>query len=163
MKINLYKISILFIFKIYLLNSSLLFAAPSIPLNTSNNYQLDSNAPSILKDVINFLEKKDYFSAIDAGEKAVKYYPENADAWNYLGYSLRKAEFYDQSKNAYENALKINPKHTGALEYYGELFLTLGQLNKAQEMLIRLKDLCSTNCNDMKKLDKAIKEYKEKQ
>tara|TARA_A100001011_G_scaffold218231_2_gene226157 strand:- start:174 stop:665 length:492 start_codon:yes stop_codon:yes gene_type:complete len=163
MNFNTYKISILFLLKIFLLNSSLLLAAPSIPLNTSNNYQLDVNAPTILKDIIKFLEDKDYQSAIDAGEKAVKYYPDNADAWNYLGYSFRKAEFYDQSKIAYEKALKINPKHTGALEYYGELFLTLGQLNKAQEMLNRLKDICSINCNDMKKLEKAIKEYKENQ
>ena len=40
-----------------------------------------------------------------------------------------------------EKALGIAPKHRAALEYQGELFLKLGQLEKAAANLDRLDDL----------------------
>ena len=146
--------------KIFLLFFHFAFAAGSGSSNEDSNYKLDSNSPQILKDLVLLLKEEDYFNANDLAEKAVKNYPQNADAWNYLGFSSRKIGLLDESKIAYENALKINPKHTGALEYLGELFLTLKELDKAEEILARLDNICVFNCKEMEKLKKAINEFK---
>ena len=38
-------------------------------------------------------------------KNAVLKYPDNPDAWNFLGFSSRKLNKYDESKNAYRKAL----------------------------------------------------------
>ena len=63
--------------------------------------------------------------------------PDNADAWNLTGFASRKLGDYTRSEAAYDRALAINPKHKGALEYKGELYLTLGNLEGAEQMLAR--------------------------
>ena len=57
----------------------------------------------------------------------------------------------------YLKALKINPKHKGAHEYLGELYVETGQLAKAREMLADLEKLCgNTSCEEYEDLEKAI-------
>ncbi|MEC7706098.1 MAG: tetratricopeptide repeat protein, partial [Pseudomonadota bacterium] len=63
-------------------------------------------------------------------------------------------------KTAYTKALSINPKHTRAMEYMGEMYLSLNQPEKAEELLSRLEKLCSYNCKDRDLLRLAIKKYK---
>ena len=105
------------------------------------------------------LGKKDYESSYKLAKSATLTYPDNPDAWNYLGFSSRKLGKYDESENAYKTALSIDPKHVGAMEYYGELHLTLNKPEKAKLLLAQLKTLCTFNCKEMKQLEKAIKDY----
>jgi len=105
------------------------------------------------------LGKNDYESGYKLAKKATELYPNNPDAWNYLGFSSRKLGKYDESEMAYTEALSINPEHVGAMEYYGELHLTLKRPEKAKLLLAQLKSLCSFNCTEMKQLEKAIKNY----
>ena len=85
--------------------------------------------------------------------------PKNADAWNYTGFALRKSGRHDEAMTAYDKALAIDPKHKGALEYQGELFLTLKQPDKAKANLAKLKQQCSFNCNERDDLMRAINAY----
>ncbi len=89
--------------------------------------------------------------------------PENADAWNLIGFSSRNLGDYTASEAAYDKALSINPKHKGALEYKGELYLTLGNLPGAEALLERLRKSCSFNCSEVKALKNAIAAYKKAQ
>ena len=78
--------------------------------------------------------------------------PKNADAWNWLGYSYRKSAtsqdkntnnvLFQQSLNAYETALTLNPKHLGSHEYIGELYLQMRKPAKAKEHFLALKKYC---------------------
>ncbi len=86
--------------------------------------------------------------------------PKNADAWNLTGFSLRKTGKYEASEKAYTKALIIDPKHSQAIEYMGELYLTLDKPAKAESLLARLEDLCTFNCKERDMLAKAIREYK---
>ena len=45
------------------------------------------------------------------------------EAYTYLGYANRKLGRYDESLQAYDQALKINPDTPYAIEYQGEAFL----------------------------------------
>ena len=93
----------------------------------------------------------------------LKYQPDNADAWNLMGYSARKTGDFKTAEAAYTKALEIDPKHTQAMEYMGEMYLTLKQPEKAEELLARLNALCSFNCTDRDDLKDAIKKYKASQ
>ena len=112
-----------------------------------------------MKTITIALSKNDYENGYSLSKFASSKYPNNADAWNYLGFASRKLGKYEESEVAYKRALSINPDHVGALEYYGELHLTLKRPEKAKDLLAQLKTLCTLNCKEMKQLEAAIKTY----
>ena len=101
----------------------------------------------------------DYQRALGLLQKAVEANPDDADAWNFIGYSQRNLKHYDESLAAYEKALAINPNHRGAIEYLGELYLKTGKLDKAREQLARLQALCTGRCEEYDDLNKAVRSY----
>ncbi len=88
--------------------------------------------------------------------------PTNADAHNYLGYSLRKSGNKEDALASYRNALAIDPEHKGANEYLGELYLEMGQLDKATERLDVLDKACFFGCDEYRELKAAIEKYRTK-
>jgi tetratricopeptide (TPR) repeat protein len=88
--------------------------------------------------------------------------PGSADWNNLMGYSLRKAKTpdYAAAEKFYGEALRIDPKHRGALEYSGELYLILGDLPKAEERLATLDKVCSFGCEEYTDLKKAVARFK---
>lgn len=86
--------------------------------------------------------------------------PRDADAWNYLGFCARTLGKYDEAMGYYEKALKLNPKHKGANEYLGELYLKMGNLAKAEEQLAILKGICPSGCEELEDLEADIADYK---
>jgi len=86
----------------------------------------------------------------------------SADWNNLMGYSLRKAKTpdLDASERYYNEALRIDPKHRGALEYSGELYLMKGDLATAEKRLAVLDKACTFGCDEYTDLKKAIERYK---
>jgi tetratricopeptide (TPR) repeat protein len=60
------------------------------------------------------------------------------EAYTYLGYANRKLGRYEESLQAYGQALKINPDTPYAIEYQGEAFLGLNRIAEAQFNFLRL-------------------------
>jgi tetratricopeptide (TPR) repeat protein len=83
-------------------------------------------------------------------------HPSSADGFNLLGYSYRNAGDYTLAGTAYATALKLDPNHTGALEYQGILFIKQGQTAKAQANLAKIKTICGTTCEAYEDLSKAL-------
>ena len=86
----------------------------------------------------------------------------SADWNNLLGYSLRKKQPPDLlgAEKYYQIALKIDPKHRGALEYYGKLKLMNNDLPGAEALLARLDKACTFGCEEYSDLKGAIQKYK---
>lgn len=83
--------------------------------------------------------------------------------WNNLmGYSLRKAKTpdLDASEKFYDDALRIDPRHRGTLEYSGELYLMKGNLAMAEKRLAALDKICMLPCAEYTDLKNAIARYK---
>ena len=100
---------------------------------------------------------KNWTKAIADLTVIVKASPSSADAFNLLGYSYRNAGNYERAGQAYTKALKLDPKHTGALEYQGVLFIKLNQIDKAKANLALIKTICgNTTCESYVDLAKAI-------
>jgi len=120
----------------------------------------DDNAqPSEYKQAVKAVKNEDYATAAELLRKVVDDSPQNADAWNYMGYSLRNLGQFDEALAAYEKALAIDPQHKGALEYLGELYLQTDQPEKAKEMLQRLDDACLFTCKEYRELKGVIGKY----
>lgn len=86
----------------------------------------------------------------------------NADWNNLMGYSLRKAakpDFAGAEKH-YNDALRINPQHRGALEYSGELYLMTNNLPMAEKRLSALNKACFLPCAEFTQLKQAVERYK---
>ena len=64
-----------------------------------------------------------------------------------------------RAKYLFEKALKLNAKHIGALQYQGELFITLGEIENAKKNLEKIGKICWLfSCNEEKLLKTAIDE-----
>jgi len=105
----------------------------------------------------------DYQRALGSLQKVVQADPRNADAWNYIGFSQRNLQHFDESLAAYQRALAINPDHRGANEYLGELYLKTGDLERARERLAKLQSLCPGGCSEYDDLKKAVGAYQSAQ
>ena len=103
-----------------------------------------------------FIEQGELEKAAEQLRKVVDKDKANADAWNLLGYSWRKLNQNRKSKKSYARALKLDPNHKGALEYQGELFIKLGERDKANGNLARLKSLCPAGCEELDNLTRAL-------
>ena len=80
-----------------------------------------------------------------------------ADKYNLLGFTARKSGDLNAAAEYYKKALEINPKHIQALEYQGELYLQLGEMEKAKKNLEKIKTICWFICKEKKMLEEAIK------
>ena len=115
-----------------------------------------------LTDVRTSIKAQKYDQAIKQLQEANE--TSSADWNNLLGYSLRKKQPPDLigAEKYYVAALKINPAHRGALEYYGELKLMNNDLPGAEALLARLDKACTFGCEEYSDLKGAIQKYKSK-
>ena len=107
------------------------------------------------------IAEKNWAAAIDELKKVDA--TSSADWNNLMGYSLRKADPVANAGEAekfYNEALRIEPRHRGALEYSGELYLMTGNLAKAEERLAALDKACFLPCEEYSDLKKAVARYK---
>ena len=79
-----------------------------------------------------------------------------ADAYNLLGFSYRNLGDYKRAAQFYARALKLDPNHTGALEYQGVMFVKTGEIDAAKANLAKLKSICGTGCEEYRDLAEAI-------
>ena len=114
-----------------------------------------------LKKIVFEIEKKENFEgALKDLEVYVYENPQNANGWNFIGFTSRKLGKYDDAEVYYKTGLEISPNHEGILSYQGELFLQTGRYELAVENLEKLADLCKFNCTEKKALSDAIVQYK---
>jgi tetratricopeptide (TPR) repeat protein len=82
----------------------------------------------------------------------------SADVVNYIGYLHRKLGKMAEAQMYYEAALHMKPDHRGALEYYGEWYCMMGNLDKARQNLARIAELYGTGTKEYAALAKMIDE-----
>jgi tetratricopeptide (TPR) repeat protein len=132
--------------------------APAHADSTRESPSVPTPAPPArptLDDAQKKIDAGDYQGAIPILTVITQADPNNADALNLMGYSLRKTGQTDLALQYYNRALSLMPKHLGANEYLGELYVELGQIDKAKERLAVLHAACG-NCEQEKDLAEAI-------
>ena len=99
---------------------------------------------------------KDWSTAVYHLSIVVRQEPTNADAQNLLGYAYRNQKKYDLALQHYDEALRLDPSHKGALEYAGEAYVLMGDKAKAQQNLAKLERICGKSCEQYQDLARAI-------
>lgn len=121
----------------------------------------DMSAVSALTDDVGFSaamrarEAGDFAGALVLLNGVILRHPGEAEAWSQHGFAARKTGALEISAASYEKALSVDPDHLGALEYQGELFVTLGDEAAALANLARLQTLCG-DCEELLDLQEAI-------
>ena len=131
--------------------------ASSVPPPASVAAGAPVTVPALLAEGRTAIAAKKWADAIVVLKKAETLDPKNADVQNLLGFSSRNNGDYNSALTHYAAALKINPKHVGALEYQGVAYVLLGQTAKARANLATLQKVCGTTCAQYKDLAAALK------
>ena len=119
-----------------------------------------SGGDDALREARTLISEERYEEALAKLEEMITSDDGNADAWNLVGFSYRKLERYEPAMEGYARALAIDPRHTEAIEYLGELYLALDDLAQAEEQLARLGEICGSDCEEYEELEEAIARYK---
>ena len=133
------------------------FAAGSSSNSSSSSDRYGaSSAETNRFSKINALIRLEKFSEAHAELKNLSPQTDEAERQNLLGFTARKSGDLAAAASYYNTALTIDPKHIGALEYQGELFIQLGDIEKAQGNLAKLEKICWLPCNEEYKLRSAL-------
>ena len=119
----------------------------------------ETNYGKDFKSAIKLISKKKYDNAIEKLMDLVDVSSNDftkADVLNEIGFAFRKNNDLENASKYYLMALKEDPNHLGALEYQGEMFVDLGQKDKALANLNKLKDLVGEKNSFYKELDSYI-------
>ena len=127
---------------------------------SSSSSGSDSNSmsepQSLFAEAYRLIASKKYVEAYKE-LKSVNAPNKSDDLNNLLGFTARKSGNLEAAAKYYNKALEINPKHVGALQYQGELFITLGEFEKAKQNLEKIGKLCWLfPCSEEKSLKTAI-------
>ena len=106
------------------------------------------------------LAAEDWEGAIAALKLAALRDPGNADIANYIGYAHRRLRQLGPAMGYYQQALALNPRHRGAHEHLGELFLVLHEPAQAEQQLAALERICLLPCQEFGGLERAIATYR---
>ena len=123
--------------------------------------------------LLNFIhfKNKDFSTALDFINKAIKINPNFAEAYNEQGNALNELKKLEEAIKSYNNAININPKYADAYYNKGLVFHELKKLESAVEnydkaIKINPKHIMSHNnkgfaLQQLKKVDASLKSYNE--
>jgi predicted Zn-dependent protease len=134
--------------------------APVMAAATGSDDSGGSESPTKYERAVDLIESSGYEKALRILEKLNREDPGNADVLNMLGYANRKLGRLEPALGFYREALAIEPRHLGANEYLGELYLQTDELAKAEERLAELAAACPSGCEEREELAEAIDAYK---
>lgn len=127
----------------------------SATTSSSGRYGNSNKNVDIFSEV-NSLISRSKFEEAHAKLAVMKAGANEADRLNLLGFTARKTGNLSKAGKYYDAALELHPKHTGALEYQGELFIQLGMIDRAKLNLAKLEKICWLPCSAERQLREAI-------
>jgi Flp pilus assembly protein TadD len=126
----------------------------------SDGYAPNAVKPAAYNQALDLIKDKNYDQALLKLKEVEAVAKKDADVQNLLGFVHRKSGKLDEAAEYYKSALALDPKHKGALEYQGELFLLLGDKAGAEKNLQKLDKICWLGCSELDDLRTAIRNYK---
>jgi Flp pilus assembly protein TadD len=128
-------------------------AAGGDPLPAPTSKRTPAAAEAVYNRGLALAGAGDFAAAERQYREAIGLNPRLAEAWNGLGHSLKKQKRFDESLAAYGEALRLRPDFPLAMQYLGELYVDMGRMAEARELLVKLRPLDEQNAD---KLAEAI-------
>ena len=148
----------------FLASAQMTFAASSgsssSPSSSSGSYSSSNNDSNEIENPFLKATQLINYKKFDEAHKILESLPDlgdRAERYNLLGFTARKSGNLETAAEYYEKALYINSRHVGALHYQAELFIVLGEIEKAKQNLVKIKKICWIwSCPTGIKLEVAI-------
>ena len=131
-------------------------AGSSSDTSSSSDRYGSSSAETNRFSKISALIRLEKFAEAHAELKNLSPQSDEADRQNLLGFTARKSGDLAAAARYYNTTLMIDPKHIGALQYQGELFIQLGDIENAQINLAKLEKICWLRCHEEYELRSAL-------
>ena len=118
-------------------------------------------------------DAKDWTGMINNLLRVVHRRPWHDNAHTLLGYGYRKIGRYERALEHYREAIELNPRHRGAMEYMAVTLLHMERPDEAEAVRADLARVCRTvtltfsdgsfgdGCEELRLLDKALAVYRE--
>ncbi len=126
------------------------------PATTGWNFPSVEEGRAAYAEAVGLINHERYAEAFAALERAQAAVGPHADVLNYMGFVSRRVGRLDTALGYYHQALALDPNHLGATEYLGELYIQMGDLNRARSQLARLDGLCAYGCAQREELARWI-------
>ena len=109
-------------------------------LKDATEHEEDAAKATEPKKIAKAREKtaKSYQKALKEFTTATTKVPSMYEAWNYVGFTQRHLGDYKSSLAAYAKALELKPNYPEAIEYRGEAYLGLNQIEDAKAAYMTL-------------------------
>lgn len=134
-----------------------LLAVPVVEADAVNYMRLSpSESAEDLQKASEMLTAGEFAAAIAVLDPLIDDEPDNADALSLMGYALRKSGELDRAEVYYQRALSEDPRHPGALQYLGELYVQQGRLDLAENQVLLLRQACGSDCDGLATLEDAL-------
>jgi tetratricopeptide (TPR) repeat protein len=101
----------------------------------------DRGVNSLLQNSIVMIQHKDIEQAIEKLDEIIAYKPEFAEAWNRRGDAYSHLGKLDHALADYEEAIRLNPYHFGAMQSCGEIWLERADARRSAAYFRRALDL----------------------
>lgn len=113
----------------------LIYSTSSFTAGTDSSTEVVK--PSSYQDMLKLIKNEKYSEAIKGLEKILEQnkYKQDPDILTHYAFALRKTKNFPKAEEYYLKALSIDPKHRGALEYIGELYVDTKRLELANATL----------------------------
>jgi tetratricopeptide (TPR) repeat protein len=95
------------------------------------------------------LKRNDYTAAVSFAEQAAKAAPQNAELWFLLGYADRMADHYQQSIDAYNRGLRIQPNSIRGMAGLAQTYAKMGRDAEAEQLLKRVVEANPKDANSL--------------
>ena len=106
------------------------------------------------------LERDESYEALTLFEQAIVADPKNADAYVGLGRTHVKLGKTKRGLDYFTVALDIEPTHLGALEAEAITFLSIGEVEDAEDTLSRISRICGQRtCAELDSVTSAISSF----
>jgi tetratricopeptide (TPR) repeat protein len=126
------------------------------PATTGWNFPSVEEGRVAYAEAVGLINQERFAEALDALDRARAAVGPNPDVFNYMGFASRKLGRFEDALGYYREALRLDPAHLGATEYLGELYIQMGQLDRARTQLARLDELCVYGCAQREELARWI-------
>ncbi len=124
---------------IFIITSATLAFTASSTYKTKT--EREGEAASFYNQGLDYINEGDFKRAVNLFRRAIANKRDFHEAYNMLGFSLRKIGKYEQSLKYYKKAIEIKPDFAEAHEYIGESYLGIGDRESAWKHYTILVDL----------------------
>ncbi|UCH46657.1 MAG: tetratricopeptide repeat protein [Betaproteobacteria bacterium] len=101
----------------------------------------DRGVNNLLQNSIVMIQQKEIAQAIEKLDEIIAYKPEFAEAWNKRGDAYSHLGDFDRALADYQQAIRLNPYHFGAMQSCGEIWLERADARRSAEYFRRALEL----------------------